>query len=80
MKYTEYDWDTIYENIEAFKNGDKAKMPCIDIVTDQVDTLITDFSVVDMLIIDGLYAIKTENTDLNVFIDLTYHETKKVTA
>ena len=75
--YTEYDWDTIYENIEAFKNGDKATMPCIDIVTDQVDTLITDFSVVDMLIIDGLYAIKTENTDLNVFIDLTYHETKK---
>lgn len=75
--YTEYDWDTIYQNIEAFKKGEKATMPCIDIVTDQVDTLISDFSNVDMLIIDGLYAIKTENTDLNVFIDLTYHETKK---
>jgi uridine kinase len=30
-----------------------------------------------MLIIDGLYAIKTEDVDLRVFIDLTYHETKK---
>lgn len=75
--YDEYDWDTIYKNIDSFKKGEKATMPCIDIVTDQVDTLITDFSDVDMLIVDGLYAIKTENTDLNVFIDLTYHETKK---
>lgn len=75
--YTEYDWDTIYKNIESFKNKEKAVMPCIDIVTDQVDQLTTDFSEVDMLIIDGLYAIKTENTDINVFIDLTYQETKK---
>jgi uridine kinase len=30
-----------------------------------------------MLIIDGLYAIKTEGVDLRVFIELTYHETKK---
>lgn len=75
--HTEYDWDTIYANIEAFKKGEKAEMPCVDIVTDQVDTLITDFSEVEMLIVDGLYAIKTEGTDLNVFIDLTYQETKK---
>lgn len=75
--YTEYDWDTIYKNIDSFKKGEKAEMPCIDLVTQQVDKLITDFSGVDMLIIDGLYAIKTENSDLNVLIDLTYHETKK---
>jgi len=30
-----------------------------------------------MLIIDGLYAINTERVDLRVFIELTYHETKK---
>lgn len=30
-----------------------------------------------MLIIDGLYAIKTEEVNLRVFIELTYHETKK---
>ena len=51
-------------------------MPCIDIIPEQVDKLITDFQKVDLLVVDGLYAIKTENVDLRVFIDLTYHETK----
>ena len=52
-------------------------MPCVDLVTEQVDTLTTDFNGIDMLIIDGLYAINTEGVDLRVFIELTYHETKK---
>jgi uridine kinase len=75
--YEEYDWGTINRNIDEFKKGAEAVMPCVDLVTEQVDTLITDYNSVDMLIIDGLYAIKTEDVDLRVFIDLTYHETKK---
>ena len=75
--YGEYDWDTIYKNIDDFKNNRKSTMPCVDLVTEQVDSLTTDFSKVDMLIIDGLYAIKTEGIHLRVFIELTYHETKK---
>ncbi len=75
--YDEYDWDIIYRNIDEFRQGKRATMPCVDLVTEQVDTLITDFSSVDMLIIDGLYAIKTEGVDMRVFIELTYHETKK---
>ena len=51
-------------------------MPCIDIIPDQVDKLITDFKKIDFLVVDGLYAIKTKGVDLRVFIDLTYHETK----
>ncbi len=78
--YGEYDWDTIYSNIRSFKNGEMATMPCVDLVTEQVDSLTTDFGSVDMLIIDGLYAIKTEGVDLRVFIELTYHETKKAQA
>ena len=75
--YGEYDWDTIYRNINDFKESKVTSMPCVDLVTEQVDTLITDFDGIDMLIIDGLYAIKTEGIDLRVFIELTYHETKK---
>jgi len=75
--YDEYDWGTINRNIDEFRHGAEATMPCVDLVTEQVDTLITDFGEVDMLIIDGLYAIKTEQADLRVFIELTYHETKK---
>ncbi|MBI9039292.1 MAG: hypothetical protein JEY97_14245 [Bacteroidales bacterium] len=73
----EYDWETIYKNIDDFKNNKKSTMPCIDLVTEQVDSLTTDFDGIDMLIIDGLYAINTEGVDLGVFIELTYHDTKK---
>jgi uridine kinase len=75
--YSEYDWDTIYRNIDDFRHGRKTTMPCVDLVTEQVDQLTTDFKDVDMLIIDGLYSIKTEGIDLRIFIELTYHETKK---
>ncbi len=75
--YTEYDWETIYRNLDDFRNNRKSSMPCVDLVTEQVDQLTTDFKGVEMLIIDGLYAIKTEGVDLKVFIELTYHETKK---
>lgn len=51
-------------------------IPCIDLIPEQVDKLITDFSKIDMLILDGLYAIQAPDIDLRVFIDLTYHETK----
>jgi uridine kinase len=30
-----------------------------------------------MIVIDGLYAIGCQEADLKVFIELTYHETKK---
>ena len=73
----EYDWDTIYKNIDDFKNSRNSTMPCIDLITEQVDSLTTDFAGIDMLIIDGLYAINVEGVDLRIFIELTYHETKK---
>jgi len=75
--YGEYDWDKIYRNIDDFKNNRKSDMPCVDLVTEQVDQLTTDFNGIDMLVVDGLYAIKTEGVDLKVFLELTYHETKK---
>jgi len=75
--YGEYDWDTIYRNIDDFKHDRRSQMPCVDLVTEQIDQLITDFNGIDMLVIDGLYAIKTDGLDMRVFIELTYHETKK---
>ena len=74
---SEYKWDEINKVIDDFKNSRKSSMPCVDLVTEQIDTLTTDFNGIDMLIIDGLYAINTDNVDLRIFIELTYHETKK---
>ena len=72
----EYDWNLIHQNMREFREDREAMMPCIDIIPEQIDKLITDFKKVDLLVVDGLYAIKTDDVDLRVFIDLTYHETK----
>lgn len=72
----EYDWIKIRKTIRDFKEEQECMIPCIDLIPEQVDKLITDFSKVDLLIVEGLYAIKAPDIDLRVFIDLTYHETK----
>ena len=73
----EYDWATITRNIREVKDGALSTGPCVDLVTEQIDQLTTDYAGIDLLIIDGLYAIKVPDVDLRVFIELTYHETKK---
>ena len=75
--YKEYDWKLLNRNIKEFKEGREALMPCVDIVSKQIDKLITNFSDIDILVVDGLYAIKIKDIDLRVYIDLTYHDTKK---
>ncbi len=76
----EIDWEAVQKTVDDFKNGRTSSMPCVDLVTEQVDTLTTDFKDMNMLVLDGLYAINIEEVDLHVFIELTYHETKKAQA
>ncbi len=73
----EIDWKGVKQTVDDFKNSQKNTMPCVDLVTEQIDQLTTDFKGIDMIIMDGLYAINCEEADLRVFIELTYHETKK---
>lgn len=72
----EYDWIKIRKTLRDYKEEQECMIPCIDLIPEQVDKLITDFSKVDLLILDGLYAINANDIDMRVFIDLTYHETK----
>ncbi len=73
---TEYNWDLINQNVAEFRESREAILPCIDLLTDQEDKLITDFEGIKYLIVEGLYPLKVD-ADLKIFIDLTYHETKK---
>jgi uridine kinase len=73
----EIDWDGVKKTIDDFRNSRENTMPCVDLVTEQVDQLTTNFDGIDMIVIDGLYAIGCQEADLKVFIELTYHETKK---
>ena len=75
--FTEYNWEMINQNITEFlQDQDHVSMPCIDLLTDQEDQLITSFKGLKYLIIEGLYAIQAE-ADLKILIDITYHDTKK---
>ena len=73
----EIDWQGVKQTVDDFKNSRENTMPCVDLVTEQIDQLTTNFEGIEMLIMDGLYAINSEEVDLAVFIELTYHETKK---
>lgn len=75
--YDEYDWETLNDNILSFRNKKIADTPSVDLLNDLVDRLIIDFSNIEILILDGLYSIKAKDIDYRVFIDITYHETKK---
>jgi uridine kinase len=73
----EINWEAVQQTVDDFKNNKKSSMPCVDLVTEHVDILTTDFNGIDMLVLDGLYSVNVKNVDLHVFIELTYHETKK---
>ena len=72
----EYNWDLIHQNIREFREGKEAMLPCIDLLTDQEDKLITNFHGIHFLILEGLYPLKAD-VDLRIHIDRTYKETKK---
>jgi uridine kinase len=74
----EYRWQAMEDHIQAFRQGaDSVELPFIDIVSDQIDTLITSFKSIDLLIIEGLYAVNAQ-ADFRVLIDLTYHDTTHI--
>ncbi|MDD2635630.1 MAG: hypothetical protein PHW82_09055 [Bacteroidales bacterium] len=75
----EIDWKRLISNVKDFLDNKISQMPCVDLVPDEVDMLTTDFSKIRVLIVDGLYAINLPS-DIKVFIDLTYHETKLAQA
>lgn len=72
----EYDWELINRHMADFR-GDAAHvtLPCIDLLTDQVDELTTSFEGLKYMVLEGLFAIKAQ-ADLRILIDLTHHETK----
>ncbi len=73
---SEYDWDTLNENINEFRQGRRSVLPFFDLFTNQKDLLITHFKDINILIIEGLYCMKVD-ADIKFFIDMTYKETEK---
>lgn len=76
----EYDWEMINHVIKDFQKDQKSTMPCVDLITDYVDEITTNFKGVDIMIINGLYATKLKQAHLRIFIELTYDETREAQA
>ena len=73
--YDEYDWNTINQNIDDFRMSRKSVLPLVDLFTQKSDQLHTEFNGIEVLIIEGLYSIRINQSDLRVFIELTYEDT-----
>jgi uridine kinase len=73
--HNEYDWKYINENLDDFRMNRPSVVPVVDLFTQKVDKLHTDFTGIDLLIIEGLYSIKINQSDLRVFIELTFEDT-----
>lgn len=71
----EYDWDKIELTLKSFREGNSVVLPLVDLLTDEVDTIQTDFKNVQVLIISGLYAFYCKDADYKIFMELTYRET-----
>ena len=69
----EYDWDLIRKHIAAFRADERAEMPCVDLFTDQVDQLKTNFNGIQFLLLDGLYPLYAD-ADLKIHLDIPYEE------
>jgi uridine kinase len=73
--YFEYNWDLINRNIDDFRLNRSSVLPVVDLFTQKVDQLTTDFNEIEVLIIEGLYSIRINQADLRVFIELTFEDT-----
>ena len=71
----EYNWEKIESTIIKFKKGQIETLPLVDLLTDQVDEITTNFKDVQVLIISGLYAFYCKHVDYKIFMELTYRET-----
>ncbi|MFQ5528380.1 MAG: uridine kinase [Thermoanaerobaculia bacterium] len=71
----EIDWPELERHVAAFRAGGEATLPFIDLHNDSVDRLTTSFRDVRVLIIEGLYALRSP-ADLRILIELTYRDTK----
>lgn len=72
----EYDWDLFHRMVWAFQHECLFTMPCVDLINHNTDRLTTDFSLVNLLLVEGLYATRLATADLRIFLAATYKETQ----
>ncbi len=76
----EYDWDLINKITDDFRKRQFSTFPIIDLNTQQVETLTTNFAKVNVIIIEGIFAIAPQLEDCDFRVFITASEEKKKNA
>ena len=71
---SEIDFDELNYVLMSFRSGGQILIPILEFITSSAYKLLVDFSEVQVLICEGLYAPMLDVT-YKMFIDLTYHDT-----
>ena len=77
---SEYDWDLINRITDDFRKRKSSTFQVIDLNTQQVEFLTTDFSKVNVIILEGLFAVAAELKDCDFRAFLEAPEERKQAA
>ncbi len=72
---SEIDFDQLSYVLKSFETGRQILLPVLEFITSSAYKLLVDFSDVQVLICEGLYAPMLDVTT-KMFIDMTYHDNK----
>ncbi len=73
---SEIDFDELSHVLRKFEAGGQTLIPILEFITSSAYKLLADFKDVRVLICEGLYAPMLDVT-YKIFMDLTFHDTKK---
>lgn len=76
---SEIDFNELNYVLKNFNSGREILIPILEFITSSAYKLLVDFKNIQVLICEGLYAPVLDVT-YKIFIDLTYHDTKKFRA
>lgn len=74
----EIDWDKLNSVVNTFRSDfyNNLIIQRINKFTDSIEKAILDIKHIDVLIIEGLYALYLKDTDLKIYLEGTYKETE----
>ena len=72
----EIDFDELDYVLQSFNSGKRILLPVLEFITSSAYQLLVDFSQVQVLICEGLYAPMLD-VSYKIFIDMIYHDTQE---
>lgn len=66
----------ITSHMQAFRDGATVTAPVVNYPANRFDTQVLDFAPIDLLVVEGTYALLLEGWDIGVFLQATWKDTE----